>query len=150
MGEDGMMSGMDDTAAWRPDDADEEDLSLEALTAAFEAGTPVDLARSARKIVIEYAYEDHAWRATSPDLTGFAVEGPSLHEARRIVKADLASYLDPAVTLEERVPEAGMSVSTSRDRVMNAPISVVLRSANWTKSGTLGRVVISKRRQVSA
>lgn len=85
-------------------DAD-PDPTWEEAVAEFEAGEPVELVRSPRKLMIEYKYADGYWRATIPGLTGFTVTAASLPQAKARVGADLATYLDSAVELDERVVE---------------------------------------------
>ncbi|MDQ2875507.1 MAG: hypothetical protein M3Y33_12240 [Actinomycetota bacterium] len=72
--------------------------------AAFGTGTAVDLVRPARKIVIRYRLEGGRCHATSPDLTGFEVSGSGLYETMSLVRKTLASWIDPAVELEEITP----------------------------------------------
>jgi hypothetical protein len=83
----------------------EPDPTWEEAAAEFEAGEPVELARSPRTLVIDYRYSDDRWRATTSALAGFVVSAASLPEAKALVAAELAEYLDPAVKLDERVAE---------------------------------------------
>ena len=136
----GVMEDME-----RAQDAQEPEPSLDELLARFEAGKPVKLARSPRRLVVEYRYVGGHWQATSPELTGFEVSGPSLHEIRQIAKADLAGYLDPAVTLDERVPDEAETAGLSRSKVISAP-SVVTHA--HTRGRT--RVAVSQSGLVSA
>jgi predicted RNase H-like HicB family nuclease len=139
----GMMSVMEGMAEVKHGD-EEPDLSLEEMVAAFDEGEPVELVRPARKLVVEYRYEDGAWRATSPKLRGFEVSGSGLHETRQLVRAALQGYLDQAVELDEHVPESVDTQGTSRSTVLNAP-SVVAKLS--TSSPT--RTAISPTRLVS-
>lgn len=83
----------------------EPDPTWEEAVAEFEAGEPVELVRSPRKVMIDYRYIDDRWWATSSALAGFVVSAASLPEAKALVAAELAGYLDPAVRLDERVVE---------------------------------------------
>jgi hypothetical protein len=71
----GIMNVMDNVAGSQNE---EPEPSLDEMVAAFEAGEPVELVRSPRKLIVEYRYEDGHWVATSPRLKGFEVSGPSL------------------------------------------------------------------------
>jgi hypothetical protein len=82
----------------------EREPTWEEAEAAFGTGMAVDLVRPARKVVIRYRYEGGRCHATSPDLTGFEVSGPALFETMSLVREKLASWLDPAVELEEITP----------------------------------------------
>jgi len=95
----------------------EREPTWDEAVAAFEAVEPVELVRSARKIVVIYCYTDGSFVATSPALAGFEVTGSSLHEARRQARDALAAYLDPVVEVVERFPDppietAGVSRSS--------------------------------------
>ena len=76
------------------------DPGWEEALAAFGAGEPADLARGPRALIIECCYAGGGWAATSPDLAGFQVYGPSRAGVQRAARDDLAAWLDPAVTLE--------------------------------------------------
>jgi hypothetical protein len=136
-----VMGGMAESAH-----GDQEpEPGLDELVAAFEAGEPVQLVRSARRLIVEYRYGDGRWKATSPDLTGFEVSAPSLRELRREVKGDLARYLDPGALLDERVPDDAETAGASRGQVMDAPLVVTSPS-----SVSRNRVAVSPGRLVSA
>jgi predicted RNase H-like HicB family nuclease len=95
----------------------EQEPTWDEAVAAFEAAEPVELVRSARKIVVMYRYADGTFMATSPALTGFEVTGASLHETRQRAREALAAYLDPAVEVVERfsqplIETAGASQSS--------------------------------------
>jgi hypothetical protein len=112
----GMMKVVD-TVEGRPGDDGDPELSWDDAAAVFGTGTSVELVRPARKVVILYRYADDQFHATSPDLTGFEVTGPTLYETKRLVRADLARYLDPAVALDEREPKQVPTEGTSHSHV---------------------------------
>jgi hypothetical protein len=138
------MRDMDELAD-RSSDEDDREPRLAEMIAAFEAGEPVDLVRPARTLTVEYRYTDGRWHATSPDLTGFEVTGRSLHEIRQLVRADLADYLDPAVTLDERVPDDSETEGASRSQIMSGP-TVITNPTSRSRS----RVAVSQSRLVAA
>lgn len=55
-----------------------------------------------REIAVVYRYADGRFTATSPDLTDLEISGRSLDETRKLVRQDLAGFLDPAVKVIER------------------------------------------------
>jgi predicted RNase H-like HicB family nuclease len=123
------MKVVEDMAEYLQDD-NEPEPSWDDATAAFGTGEPVDLVRPARKIVIEYRYADNRFHATSPNLTGFEVTGPTLEETRNLVQADLDRYLDPAVELDERIPAQIFTAGTGRSRVTHGPRELVTSTAS--------------------
>lgn len=98
-----VMEGMD--VHDRQDDTAPEPNWADAL-AEWDATEPAELVRPPRSLVITYRY-DGRFHATSPDITGFAVTGPTLDETRRLVRADLEDFLDGNVSLEELMPVPG-------------------------------------------
>lgn len=114
---------------YQQDDSEPEP-SWDEAVAAFGSGEPVDLIRPNRKIVINYRYEDGRVHASSPDLTGFEVMGPTLYETKRLVRIDLAGYLDSGVELDEREPRLIFTDSTSRSRVIHGPGEQVTTTAS--------------------
>jgi len=88
----------------------------EEAVAAFGTGTPVELVRPARKIVIRYRYEDGRCYATSPDLTGFEIAGTNLYETRNLARKRLDAWLDPAVELDEIMPFGHILVAKAATR----------------------------------
>ncbi len=117
-------------------DYDESEPSWDEAVAAFGSGEPVDLVRPNRKIVIDYRYEDSRVHATSPDLTGFEVMGSTLYGTKKLVRIDLARYLDSGVELVEREPRLILTESTSRSEVTRGPGEQVTTTAS-VRSRTL-------------
>ena len=138
------MRAMNDMAESAQDDQEPEP-QLDEVLAAFEAGEPVELVRPTRALIVEYRYADGSWTATSPDLSGFEMSSPSLHEIRRDVKAHLARYLDQTSTLDERVPDDAVTQGASRSQVVDAPL-VITNSSTASRN----RVAVSPGRLVSA
>jgi hypothetical protein len=102
--------GSDDEPTW------------DEAAAAFGTGRAVSLVRPARKIVIRYRYEGGRCYATSPDLTGFEVEGANLYETRNLARQSLNAWLDPAAELDEIMPFGHVLVARAlRRRGANAP-----------------------------
>jgi hypothetical protein len=116
-----------------PQDDHQSEPTWDEAVAAFGTGEPVDLVRPARKIVIVYRYLDNQFHATSPDLTGFEVTGPSLHETKKLVRTDLARYLDPAVELDERLPAQTLTAGTS-SQVIRGPGEFVTTTTSSGRS----------------
>jgi hypothetical protein len=116
-----MMSVVEDMDVDDRQDDAEPSPSWDEAVAEWDAGEPADLERPPRKITILYRYNNGRFHATSPDLTGFEVPGPSLHETKQLVRAALKDYLDPAVELNERMPPQGPETeSASRQVVTDA------------------------------
>lgn len=121
-----------------PQDDSESELTWDEAVAAFRSGEPVELVRPNRKIVINYRYEGNRVHATSSDLTGFEVMASSLAETKRLVRDDLARYLESGVELVER--EAGLvpTESASRSQIISG---MVERITTTTTTGI--RVLIA-------
>jgi len=103
-----MMKVVNDMREHVHDDQEPEP-TWEEASAAFEAAEPAEVIRPARKLVVVYRYADGCWNATSPDLQGFEVVGQSLSVVKAKAAEDLATFLDPAVELEERVAEPAVT-----------------------------------------
>lgn len=145
------MSVVSDVGA---DIGDEREPSWEEAIAEFNDATPVELSRSPRAITVVYRYADHIFTATSPDIKGFRVAGPSLHETRGLVRQDLERFLDQAVTIEERFPSADPEIRTAasgRVRV-NADSSpwIILPSSSGAARAFISSVKASWRRRVAS
>lgn len=113
-----------------PHSGNEPEPSWDEAVAAFGSGEAVDLIRPNRKVVIDYGFENHHIRATSPDLTGFEAIGSTLDEARRLVRASLARYLDSGVELLEHEPEPAIfTASISTSRVIRGPRESITTTA---------------------
>lgn len=80
------------------------DPTWEDAVASAGSGEPVELIRPSRKVTVHYRYADERVHATSPDLLGFEVTGSTLSETKRLVRADLARYIESGVELLEREP----------------------------------------------
>jgi hypothetical protein len=123
---------------------DEPDPTWDEAVAAFEAATPVELVRPPREITVVYRYADRSFNASSPDLTGFEVSGPSLYETREQVRQDLAGFLDPAVKVIERYPRPEPQIATAAGRSRFKPSWVP--AAIIVTSSTAGRAFVSSAR----
>lgn len=99
----GIMTLVSNVATSGPGGDDREPTWQEAV-AEFEAAQPVELARSARKILVIYRYVDGRFLARSPELRGFEVSDSSLRGARELAHEALCAYLDPAVEIVECLP----------------------------------------------
>jgi hypothetical protein len=127
------MMVMNDVAQRRPED-EEPEPSLGELLEWFEAGEPVDLVRSPRRLPVEYRYSDGMWHATSPAIASYAREARTLFEARRAVHDDLAAYVPPETPIDEHVVEApvtegtGITVVTTAPEVVTDPRTTTSRS----------------------
>ena len=122
----GIMSVVEDVGTQMDD---EPDPTWDEAVAVFEAATPVELVRGPREITVVYRYADGSFTATSPDLTGFAISGRSLHETRDLVRQDLAGFLDPAIKVIERFPAPEPEIVTAASR-------------SWLKAGSLPGVIV--------
>ena len=92
----------DETAAGSPEA--ERDPTWGEAAAAFEGATPVELARSPRRVTVVYRHENGMYRATSPELALFREAGEDLPRLREIVAERLGAFLDPAVEVVETGP----------------------------------------------
>jgi hypothetical protein len=92
---------------------DEPDPTWDEAVAAFQAATPVELVRGPRRIAVVYRYANGTFTATSPDIAGFEISGPSLDQTRRLVQQDLIGFLDPAVEVIERYPTPEPQIATA-------------------------------------
>lgn len=135
-----MMSVMEDMDVHQSYD-NEPEPTWEQAVAEFDAAEPAELVRPLRKVVIVYRFTNGRVHATSPDLTGFEVTGPTLYETKKLVRADLATYLDPAVELDEREPTELPSEGTSRSWLTHGPG----QRATTTASAN-GLILVSKSR----
>ena len=135
----GIMSVVEDVDT-RTDD--EPDPTWDEAVASFEAATPVRVVRPPRQLRVVYRYADRTFTATSPDLTGFEVSGPNLDLTRRLVRQDLAAYLDPAVEVIERYPapepQIGTTAASTSHFALNSPREII----SVTSLGT-GRAFVS-------
>lgn len=113
----------------RQDDA-EPDPSWDEAVAEWDAGEPAALERPPRKITILYRYSNGRFHATSPDLTGFEVPGPGLHETKQLVRAALKDWLDPAVELDERMPPQEPGTEGASRQVLRDAGPIVLSPAS--------------------
>jgi hypothetical protein len=125
-----MMSVVEDMDVHDRQDDAEPGPSWEDAVAEWDAGEPADLERLPRKITILYRYIDGRFHATSPDLTGFEVSGPSLHETTQLVRANLRDYLDPAVELDERIPPQDPGTEGASRQVLCNASPIVLSPAS--------------------
>jgi hypothetical protein len=82
---------------------DRDDLTWEQAVADFEAATPAEVVRPPRTVDVIYQYLGRRWRASSPSVRGFDVSADSLDQVREIARSSLTDYLDPAITLSERI-----------------------------------------------
>ena len=92
---------------------DEGEPTWDEAVAAFDAATPVELARSPRQVTVVYRFVDGAFMATSPEMRGLRFAGRSLPEVRALVRQDLEGFLDPAVRVVERLPARGPQTCTA-------------------------------------
>ncbi|WP_449064294.1 type II toxin-antitoxin system HicB family antitoxin [Planomonospora algeriensis] len=65
--------------------------------------TPVEVVRDRRSVRVEYRRLRHGWRAVSPDLPDLDVRSRTLADAKRLVREALEGWLDPQVTIVDRV-----------------------------------------------
>jgi hypothetical protein len=121
-----MMSVVEDMDVHERQDNTGPDPSWEDAVAEWDAGEPVDLERPRRKLTIQYRYIDGRFYATSPDLTGFEVSGPSLYETTQLVRADLQDFLDCTVELDEHMPRQEPNTEGASRQVVRDPGSFVL------------------------
>jgi hypothetical protein len=132
----------------------EREPTWEEAVAALEHAGPVEIVRAPRKVTVVYRYADRVFTAMSPDIKGFRVSGPSLHETRGLVRQDLDRFLDPAVTIEERFPSADPEIRTAahgRARV-NADSRpwIILPSSSGAARAFISSVKASWRRRVTS
>jgi hypothetical protein len=106
----GIMSVVSDVST---EIDDEREPTWDEAMAALDAAAPVEVVRSARSVTVIYRYADGMFTATSPDVRGFRVSGPSLHETQRAARDDLADFLDPAVGVVERFPAPEPEIMTA-------------------------------------
>lgn len=125
-----MMSVVEDMGLHEDQGKGQSDLSWEDAAAEWDAGEEVELERPHRKITIQYRYVDGRFIATSPDLTGFEVTGPSLYETTQLVRADLQEFLDNTVELDERMPRQEQNTEGASRQVMLDSSSLVLQPAS--------------------
>lgn len=83
---------------------DEREPTWDEAIAALETATPVEVVRPPREVQVIYRYADGIFTATSPDVKGFRVTGPSMHETRAYARQDLEKFLDPDVKVKELFP----------------------------------------------
>ena len=130
---------------------DEGEPTWDEAVATLEAATPVQVERPLREVRVVYRYADGVFTATSPDITGLRVTGPSLHETRGLVRQDLERFLDPAVKLVERFPAPDPEICTatagrSRLKAGSLPGFIVLSSSSAARAfvssvrASIGRV----------
>lgn len=126
----GMMKVVTGMSNHRPSQVEAEPTWDEAV-AELEAGAPAEVVRSARSVAVEYRYSDGVWRATSPDIVGFVATGQTFAEVKTHAREDLASYLDAAVSIDERcVQQAGVTLGVSRKVVIFEGLAESLASAS--------------------
>lgn len=137
----GIMSVVEDVGRHIDD---EPDPTWEEAIAAFRAATPARVVRPPRQLTVVYRYADGGFTATSPNLTGFTVSGPSLHETQQLVQQDLARFLDPAVKVVERYPSPEPEIATaagrSRFNISSVPGAVIVSTSS------AGRAFVSSAR----
>jgi hypothetical protein len=124
-------------------DGHEREPTWEEAHGAFEAAEPAELVRPARKLHVVYRYADGSWTATSPDLEGFEVMGPSLAETKARAAGDLAAFLDPAVELVEKEPETTFKFAPPRtlEVVNGGEVIVRTDTSNSSRSYVSARSV---------
>ncbi len=125
------MSVVEDMDVHDRQDDGEPDPTWDEAVAEWDAGEPADLERQPRKITILYRYNNGRFHATSPDLTGFEIPGPSLHETKQLVRAALRDWLDPAVELVERMPRQGPETESASRQVVTGVSPLVLSPASY-------------------
>jgi predicted RNase H-like HicB family nuclease len=128
----GIMQLMNDVAGHADD---EDDLTWDEAVAVFEAAQPVDLVRSHRQILVIIRYADDRFTATSPELTGFEVSGPTLAETRRLAREAVTAYVDPAVEILECLPQSPTGTAGA-SRVFICDHASVFRTSSQSGSGT--------------
>jgi hypothetical protein len=92
---------------------DEREPTWDEAIASLETATPVEVVRPQREVKVIYRYADGIFTATSPDVRGFRVTGPSMHETRAYVQQDLEKFLDPDVKIKELFPAPDPEIRTS-------------------------------------
>jgi len=124
-------------------DDNEPEPTWEEAHVAFETAEPAELVRPARKLRVVYRYADGSWSATSPDLEGFEVTGPSLAETKAKAAEDLAAFLDPAVELDEQEAASAFKLAPPQTLVVvdGGGIIMLIDTGNGSRSYLSARSV---------
>jgi hypothetical protein len=132
---------MRDVEAMNRTQASDDEPTWDEAVATFGSGRSVSLARPARKIIIRYRYEGGRCYATSPELTGFQVDGANLYETRNLAHKALRGWLDPGVELDEVMPFGHVLVARTTPRRADAPM-VARRLRAWRTKAVNSLIVL--------
>jgi hypothetical protein len=108
----------------------EREPTWDEAVSAHEGGTPVEIVRPKRQVTVVYRYVDGVFTATSPQLRGLRVTGPTLKQTKALVREGLDRFLDPAVDVAEILPRTDPQICTAA------------AGSGWFKAGPLSVILV--------